>query len=425
METEPTIDTVVHTDGRAVSHERSLAVQAKGRLAPSRIWALMALLAMAGLAFVVLQPASAPKPAEPLVNEARPVPVGVATAVTGDFGITLAALGTVTPLATVSVTAEVSGKLVQIFYQEGQMVKAGDPLAEIDPRPFQNTLHQAEGQLLRDQALLDNARVDLQRYRLLVSQNSAPRQQLDTQDSLVHQDEGTVKIDQSMVDNAQLNLDYCKIKAPVTGRVGLRLVDLGNYVSAGGTNGIVVITQLQPITVIFPVAEDHLPAVMKQVLSGAKLPVEAYDRGGGTLLAKGFLATVDNQVDPTTGTVKFKAQFDNADLALFPSQFVNVHLLVDTLREATVVPSAAIQYGPAGEFVYVVGGDDTVVMRPVKLSHAEAEKVAVLSGLAPRARIVIAGADRLRDGSKVKVTAAQVEGAGDAKARPPFDRQRP
>ena len=249
----------------------------------------------------------------------------MAAAVTGDFGITIEALGTVTPLATVSVTSEVSGKLVQIFYQEGQMVKAGDPLAEIDPRPYENTLHQAQGQLLRDQALLDNARIDLQRYRLLVSQNSAPRQQLDTQESLVHQDEGTVKIDQAMVDNAQLNLDYCEIKAPVTGRVGLRLVDLGNYVSAGGTNGIVVITQLQPITVIFPVAEDHLPAVMKQVLAGEKLPVEAYDRGGGTLLAKGFLATVDNQVDPTTGTVKFKAQFDNRDLALFPNQFVNVH----------------------------------------------------------------------------------------------------
>jgi multidrug efflux system membrane fusion protein len=284
------------------------------------------------------------------------------------------------------------------------MVKAGDPLALIDPRPYENTLHQAQGQLLRDQALLDNARIDLQRYRLLVSQNSAARQQLDTQESLVHQDDGTVKIDQAMVDNAQLNVDYCKIKAPVTGRVGLRLVDLGNYVSAGGTNGIIVITQLQPITVIFPVAEDHLPAVMKQILAGAKLPVEAYDRGGGTLLAKGFLATVDNQVDPTTGTVKFKAQFDNRDLALFPNQFVNVRLLVDTLHDATIVPAAAIQYGPAGEFVYVVGGDDTVAMRPVTLSRAEADKVAVLSGLAPGTRVVIAGADRLRDGAKVKAS---------------------
>ncbi len=422
---DPVAESLPDVEAVTVSRDTVTALPARRWLAPSRIWAFVVLLAIAGLAFVVLRLTTVPKPADPPANTTRPVPVDVATAVTGDFGITLAALGTVTPLATVSVTAEVSGKLVQIFYQEGQMVKAGDPLAEIDARPFQNALHQAEGQLLRDQALLDNARIDLKRYRLLVSQNSAPRQQLDTQDSLVHQFEGTVKIDQAQVDNAQLNVDYCRIKAPVSGRVGLRLVDLGNYVSAGGTNGIAVITQLKPVTVIFPVAEDHLPAVMKQVLAGAKLPVEAYDRGGGTLLAKGFLATVDNQVDPTTGTVKFRAQFDNSDLALFPSQFVNVRLLVDTLRDATVVPSVAIQYGPAGEFVYVVGGDDTVALRPVKLSRAEAEKVAVLSGLAPGARVVIAGADRLRDGAKVRVAAAKAEGAGDAKARPPVDRQGP
>jgi multidrug efflux system membrane fusion protein len=400
---DPVTDSVQHAEAVTMPRDTS-AASARRRMSPSRIWSLVALLVLAGLAWVVLRPSAIPKPADPAADKARPVPVGAAAAVTGDFGISLAALGTVTPLATVSVTSEVSGKLVQIFYQEGQMVNAGDPLALIDPRPYENTLHQAQGQLLRDQALLDNARIDLQRYRLLVSQNSAARQQLDTQESLVHQDEGTVKIDQAMVDNAQLNVDYCRIKAPVTGRVGLRLVDLGNYVSAGGTNGIIVITQLQPITVIFPVAEDHLPAVMKQVLAGAKLPVEAYDRGGGTLLAKGFLATVDNQVDPTTGTVKFKAQFDNRDLALFPSQFVNVRLLVDTLRDATIVPAAAIQYGPAGEFVYVVGGDDTVAMRPVTLSRAEGDKVAVLSGLAPGARVVIAGADRLRDGAKVKAS---------------------
>ena len=402
--TDPAAESVNHAD--AVTVPRDMAAPVPPRRALSRFWltALLAFLIIAGLALHVLKPAASPPAASPAESTARPVPVGVAAAVTGDFGISLAALGTVTPLATVSVTSEVSGKLVQIFYQEGQMVKAGDPLALIDPRPYENTLHQAQGQLLRDQALLDNARIDLQRYRLLVSQNSAARQQLDTQESLVHQDEGTVKIDQAMVDNAQLNVDYCKIKAPVTGRVGLRLVDLGNYVSAGGTNGIIVITQLQPITVIFPVAEDHLPAVMKQIMAGAKLPVEAYDRGGGTLLAKGFLATVDNQVDPTTGTVKFKAQFDNHDLSLFPNQFVNVRLLVDTLRDATIVPAAAVQYGPAGEFVYVVGGDDIVAMRPVRLSRAEADKVAVLSGLAPGMRVVTAGADRLRDGAKVKAS---------------------
>ncbi len=403
---DPVTDSVQHAESVTVSRDTVPAL-ARRRMSSSWIWALVALLVMAALAWVVLKPSAVPKAADPVADTARPVPVGVAAAVTGDFGITIQALGTVTPLATVSVTSEVSGKLVQIFYQEGQMVKAGDPLALIDPRPFENTLHQAQGQLLRDQALLDNARIDLQRYRLLVSQNSAARQQLDTQESLVHQDEGTVKIDQAMVDNAQLNLDYCKIKAPVTGRVGLRLTDLGNYVSAGGTNGIVVITQLQPITVIFPVAEDHLPMVMRQVLAGKKLPVEAYDRGGGTLLAKGVLATVDNQVDPTTGTVKFKAQFDNRDLSLFPNQFVNVHLLAETLQDAVIIPAAAIQYGPAGEFVYVVGGDGTVSMRPVKLRPAESDRVAVLAGLNAGERVVTAGADRLRIGAKVKASEAR------------------
>jgi multidrug efflux system membrane fusion protein len=400
---DPVTESVQHAEAVSVSRDTA-AASVRRRLPPSRIWAVVVLLVMAGVAWVVLKPSAIPKPAEPSAGTARPVPVEVATAITGDFGVTIEALGTVTPLTTVSVTSEVSGKLVQIFYTEGQMVKAGDPLAAIDPRPFENTLHQAQGQLLRDQALLDNARIDLQRYRLLVKENSAPRQKLDTQDSLVHQDEGTVKIDQAAVDSAQLNLDYCTIKAPVTGRVGLRLVDLGNYVSVGSSNGIVVITQLQPITVIFPVAEDHLPSVIKQILAGAKLPVETYDRGGGTLLAKGSLMTVDNEVDSTTGTVKFKAQFDNHDLALFPKQFVNVHLLAETLRDAVIIPVAAVQYGPAGEFVYVVGGDGTVSMRPVKLSRAEADRVAVLAGLKAGERVVIAGADRLRDGAKVKAS---------------------
>ena len=368
---DPAAESIQPAEAVTVARDTAAAA-VRRRLLPSRVAPLAALLVMAGLAWLLLKPSAAPPPAgSPAANTERPIPVEVATAAGGDFGISIEALGTVTPLATVSVTSEVSGKLVKIFYEEGQMVKAGDPLAEIDPRPFENTLHQAQGQLLRDQALLDNARIDLERYRLLVKQNSAPRQQLDTQDSLVHQDEGTVKIDQAMVDSAQLNLDYCTIKAPVTGRVGLRLVDLGNYVTAGSSNGVVVITQLQPVTVIFPVAEDHLPGVMKQVLAGKKLPADAYDRGGGTLLAKGFLATVDNEVDPTTGTVKFKAQFDNQDLALFPSQFVNVHLLAETLRGAVIIPSEAVQYGPKGTFVYAVGKDDFVAMRPVTPSPAE------------------------------------------------------
>ena len=410
---DPAAESVHHTDAVTVPRDMAVA-SARRRMSPSRIWALVALLVMVGLVFHFLKPATLPPAIPPTAGAERPIPVGVATTTSGDFRITIQALGTVTPLATVSVISEVSGKLVKIFYEEGQMVKAGDALAEIDPRPFENTLHQAEGQLMRDQALLDNARVDLQRYRLLVSQSSAPRQQLDTQAALVHQYEGTVKIDQAMVDNAQLNLDYCTIKAPVTGRVGLRLTDLGNYVSAGGTNGsvsgangIVVITQLQPITVIFPVAEDHLPGVMKQLLAGTKLPVKAYDRSGETLLAKGFLATIDNQVDPTTGTVKFKAEFDNGDLSLFPSQFVNVHLLAQTMKDKSVIPAAALQYGPKGTFVYVVGGDDTVAMRPVTVSAAEADKVAVLAGLKAGERVVVEGADRLREGTKVKAAESQ------------------
>lgn len=389
---DPATKSFSNIEGGPVSPNMAAPALTRRRVSLSRIGALAILLAMAGLAWIVLRPSAFEKPVDALADAARPIPVGVATVVAGDFGVTLAALGTVTPLATVSVKPEVSGKLVQIFYVEGQMVKKGDFLAEIDPRPFQNALHQAEGQLLRDQALLQNALIDVERYRRLVKQDSAPRQQLDTQEALVHQYEGMVKIDQALVDNAQLNLDYCRIQAPVSGRVGLRLVDLGNYVTSGDANGIVVITELQPITVVFPVAEDHLPAVMRQILAGNKLPVEAYDRGGGTLLAKGGLATVDNQIDPTTGTVKFKAQFDNKDFALFPSQFVNVRLLVDTLRNATVVPMAAIQYGPAGAFVYSVGDNDTVSIRPVKLSLAERDQVAVLSGLATGARVVVAGA---------------------------------
>ena len=389
---------------------REMVALSMRRRAISRLWltALLTLLIIGGLAWLVLKIAVPPRAAASRTEDAaRPVPVGVTTAVSGDFGITIQALGAVTPLATVAVTSEVTGKLVQIFYKEGQMVKAGDRLALIDPRPYENSLHQAQGQLLRDQALLANARIDLERYRGLVKYKAAARQQLDTQESVVHQAEGTVKVDQAAVDSAQLNLDYCAIKAPVTGRVGLRLTDLGNYVSVGGTNGIAVITQLRPTAVVFPVAEDHLPMVMKQILAGAKLPVEAYDRSGATLLAKGFLETVDNQVDPTTGTVKFKARFDNDDLSLFPSQFVNVHLLAETLHKAVIIPAVAIQYGPAGEFVYVVGGDETVSMRPVKRSPAESDRVAVLAGLKAGERVVVVGADRLRQSAKVKAVEAQ------------------
>jgi membrane fusion protein, multidrug efflux system len=286
------------------------------------------------------------------------------------------------------------------------MVKQGDPLVEIDDRPYQNQLQQAQGQLVRDQALLKNAQIDLARYRALVAQDSIARQQYDTQIYLVAQDEGVVKSDQALVDTATLNIAYCHITAPVTGRVGLRQVDQGNYVQTSDPNGIVVITQLQPITVIFTLPEDNLPAVMKQVQAGATLPVTAYDRSNAQKLAEGVLMTADNQIDTSTGTVKLRAQFANDDESLFPNQFVNVRLLVNTLHGATVIPSAAVQRGAPGTFVYLVKPDSTVTVQAIKLGPADGERVSVQSGLSPGDTIVVDGADKLRDGAKVSLPGA-------------------
>lgn len=362
-----------------------------------------ALLIVAGFAWVASRSSSnGVQPARDLAPPA--VPVGVTTATKGDFQVTLAALGTVKPLATVSVKTQISGRLTQIGFEEGQMVKEDDFLAEIDPRPYRHALRQAQGQLMRDRALLENARLDRERYQRLVRQNSISRQQLDTQESLVRQYEGVVEVDEGNVANAALNLDYCRITAPVSGRVGLRQVDLGNYVQAGG-EGIVVLTKLHPITVIFPLAEDHLPKVLKQIETGRKLPVAVYDRSGRKLIAEGALGSLDAQVDTATGTVKLKAEFDNRDSALFPNQFVNVRLLVDTLRQVTVIPSEGVQYGPNGAFAFVLSEDERAIARPLELGPAEGRTTAVLSGLEAGERLVIAGADRLRDGAKVKAIA--------------------
>jgi membrane fusion protein, multidrug efflux system len=330
--------------------------------------------------------------------------------------VTLTALGTVTPLATVTVRTQINGQLVELGFKEGQEVAKGDFLAEIDPRPYQATLDQMQGQLLRDQAQLANARHDLARYAKLVAENSISQQQRDTQEALVHQLEGTVATDQAQVEAAKLNLTYCRIVAPVAGRVGLRQVDPGNYVQVSDANGIVVITQMKPISVIFSVPEDELRTVIQRLNAGATLSVTAFNRSGTTKLATGTLTTIDNQIDPTTGTIKLRAQFDNADGTLFPNQFVNVQLLVNSLSDATLVPVAAIQRGAPGTFVYLVKPDATVAVQPVKLGPGDPEQVAVTSGLAPGDVVVVDGADKLRDGAKVALPDAEKQNALAAKS---------
>jgi membrane fusion protein, multidrug efflux system len=378
-------------------------------------WLLVVLLVIAGVAWWMHTRPAPQAPSGRFSTSGAPMPVVAATAEKGDINITLNGLGTVTPMASVTVRTQISGQLMRVAFKEGQMVKRGDLLAEIDSRPYEQQLANAQGTLLRDQALLANARIDLQRYRTLVKEDSIPRQQLDTQDSLVHQLEGTVKSDQAQVDTATLNITYCHIIAPVTGRVGLRQVDEGNYVQTSDANGIVVLTQLQPITVVFTLPEDNVPAVMKQLAAGATLQAVAYDRSQTTKIATGVLATADNQIDTTTGTLKLKAQFDNTDGALFPNQFVNIQLRVDTLHAATVIPTAAVQRGAPGTFVYLVKPDETVTVQPIKLGPAEGERVSVSSGLSVGDRVVTDGADKLRDGAKISLR----EASGAAPAATP------
>ena len=335
-----------------------------------------------------------------------PQAVGAATIDAGDIRVVLSQLGTVTPLATVTVKTQINGQLTQIAFTEGQIVHQGDFLAQIDPRPYQVSLEQAEGTLAHDQALLAAAIVDLARYKRLVAQDSLASQTLDTQAALVRQDQGTVKTDQGLVDSAKLNLVYCHIISPVTGRVGLRQVDQGNYVQTTDTAGLVVITQLQPMSVVFTLSEDSLPPVAAAMHGGTKLPVAAFDRANTTQLAMGELLTLDNQVDTSTGTVKARAIFANEDESLFPNQFVNANLLVQTLRNAVRAPTAAIQRGAPGTYTYVIGADNKVAVRTVKLGPTDGGLVAITDGLKAGDRVVIDGADRLRDGQAVTVPAA-------------------
>jgi membrane fusion protein, multidrug efflux system len=383
--------------------------------------ALVVVLLMTGFVLYLRAKRPIAQPPRGRNGQGGPVAVSAATAVSGDIQVKIPALGTVTPLATVTVRTQITGTLQKIFFTEGQFVHQGDPLAQIDPRPYEAALQQMEGNLKRDQALLANAKVDLKRYEGLVKEDSIQQQTLDTQRALVDQYVGTIEADEGQVKTAKVNLLYTHVISPVTGRVGLRQVDQGNYVTPGDTNGLVLINQLQPITVIFSVPEDNVSAVMKRVYAGASLAVQAFDRTNATKIADGKLLTVDNSIDVTTGTVKLRAQFDNADGSLFPNQFVNIQLLQDVLKDQIIMPNAAVRRGApngvATTFVYVVNADNSVAVRPVTLGVVDGEQVAVTAGLKAGEVVVTEGGDRLRDGAQVQLpnaTPAPAAGAQPA-----------
>jgi len=331
------------------------------------------------------------------------VPVSIASARKGEMPVYLNGLGTVTPTNTVTVRSRIDGQLLSVNFQEGQFVKQGDLLAQIDPRTFQLQLDQAQGQLARDQAQLSNAKVDLQRYKTLSTDGVITQQQYDTQAASVRQFEGVITADQAQIDNAKLQISYCRITAPLSGRIGLRLVDVGNMIHATEANGLVVITQVQPIAVLFTIPEDNLSEVLKRVRAGEHLSVEAYDRSGQNKITDGRVLTVDNLIDQTTGTTRLKALFDNKDNTLYPNQFVNIRLLVEIKKNKIIIPAVAIQRGPQGMFVYLVSNDQTVDVRPVQVGTIEGVNASVEQGLSEGEQVVTDGVDKLRSGSKVQV----------------------
>jgi multidrug efflux system membrane fusion protein len=397
---------VAQRPGRSLQESEPPPAAAGGR----RLWRRwLVLVAVVGCAvYWIAAPTTSPSPAATAGAKASapPVPVVAAAARQGDMPVYLTGLGTVTAFNTVMVRSRVDGQLVKVAFQEGQFVHEGDLLAEIDPRPFTVQLAQAEGQLARDTAQLKDAKANLVRYRDLVVHELIAQQQVDTQAALVDQLEGAVKVDRAAIDNAKLQLTYSRITAPISGRVGLRLVDAGNMVHATDQNGLLVITQVQPIAVVFMIPEDNLQPVVRKLAAGERLPVEAYDRAGRTKIADGTLLTTDNQIDQSTGTTRLKALFTNQDNSLFPNQFVNVRLLLDVRDEAIIVPAAAIQRGPQGTFVYVIKPDHTVEVRPVALGPATGGDASIETGIAPGEQVVVDGVDKLRPGSAVQARAA-------------------
>jgi multidrug efflux system membrane fusion protein len=397
------------------------------------IWLLLAAVAIAAFwyyhshAKTAQNPSAAGAPGQP-----RPgglpgpgnfsVPVVVATTTKGDLPVYLNGLGTVTPLNTVTIRSRVDGQLINVAFKEGQFVKQGDLLAQIDPRPFQVQLEQAEGQLAKDVAQRKDAQVNLERYQQLYKEGVIPKQQLDTQNASVDQFDGAIKSDQSQIDNAKLQLTYSRITAPISGRVGLRLVDPGNIVHATDTNGLLIITQIQPIAVIFTLPQDQLPQVFDKLRKGnSNLAVEAFDRDNTAKIASGKLLTIDNQIDVTTGTYKLKAIFNNEDSSLFPNQFVNTHLLVDTRHNLSLIPLAALQRGPQGTYVYVVGDDNTVKIHNVTVAQTDGGMIGVSAGLQPSDVVVTDGQDKLQDGTKVipnQAPTAPVSGSDAPAAQP-------